>query len=218
MSTRLELIAKQIKSDEKVLDVGTDHALLPIHLYKNNITKNIVASDINTKPLEFALNNIKKEGLENKIHLILMNGLQDVDINTFDTIIIAGMGATTIGEIISKKEFKGRYIIHSTTHIPDVRRYIQQIGHTITNEWVNQEGKIYNIIIETRLGKMKLTDQEIYLGPCLINKPQESNSYYKFLLKTLEKNANDSGIKELKIEERKWLEKQLWNEKKLKKN
>lgn len=212
MSTRLELIAKQIKKDERVLDVGTDHALLPIFLIKNNITNKVSASDINDKPLEFALNNIKNEGLEGKIPLILTDGLDNINVDDFDVIVIAGMGATTIGEIITKREFAGRYLIHSTTHIPDVRRYIQEIGHTITNEWVDQEGRIYNILIETKPGKMKLTDKEFYLGPCLLGKKDETKSYYQFLLDTLDKNVKDSGIKDLKKQEREWLKEQLWNE------
>ncbi len=210
MSKRLELIAKQIKKDEKVLDVGTDHALLPIFLLKNNITSNVIASDINEQPLKAAKTNLKNEGLENKVELVLTNGLENINISDIDVIVIAGMGATTIGNIL--KPFNGRYIIHSTTHIRDVRKYIQDIGHVITNEWVDQEGKIYNIVIETKKGKMNLSEKELFLGPILMNKRQEAESYYAFLLRTLTKNVEDSGIEDLKIKERTWLKEQLWNE------
>ena len=210
MSTRLELIAKQIKKDEKVLDVGTDHGLLPIFLLKNNITNNIIASDINEIPLQAAANNLVKENLQGKVELKLTNGLEGIDLNKLDTIVIAGMGATTIGDIL--KPFTGRYIIHSTTHIPDVREYIQNIGHVITNEWVDQKGKIYNIVIETKEGKMNLTEKEFFLGPMLMKKKKEAESYYAFLLKTLNKNSEESGMQELKTKERGWLKEQLWNE------
>lgn len=212
MSARLELIAKQINKDEKVLDVGTDHGLLPILLIDNKITKNIIASDVNIGPLNAAKKNIEDKGYQNDVQLVLTSGLNNIDVKDMDVIVIAGMGATTIGNIISEKSFDGRYIIHSTTHITDVRKYIQEIGHTIINEWVDQEGKIYNIVIETKKGSMNLNEKEMYLGPILMKKRKESESYYAFLLRTLIKNSEKSGIKNLKIREREWLKEQLWNE------
>lgn len=43
---RIETLASLVDKDAYVLDIGTDHAYLPIYLYKNNITKSIVGSDI----------------------------------------------------------------------------------------------------------------------------------------------------------------------------
>ena len=38
VSKRLKFISSLINKDDKILDIGTDHALLPIYLVKNNIT------------------------------------------------------------------------------------------------------------------------------------------------------------------------------------
>lgn len=210
MSNRLNLIAKQINKNERVIDVGTDHCLLPIILLENNITENIIASDINKEPLEAGRNNLIAKGLEEKVDLVLTNGLEGIELDELDVIVIAGMGATTITNII--KPFNGRYIIHSTTHIPDVRKTIQSIGHVITNEWIDREGKIYNIIIETKPGHMSLTDEELFLGPELMKDRQGSEKYYAFLLKNLTKIAEESGMKNIKLNERNWLKEKLWNE------
>ena len=43
---RIKAIASLVDNDALVVDIGTDHAYLPIYLYENDITKNIVASDI----------------------------------------------------------------------------------------------------------------------------------------------------------------------------
>lgn len=210
MNKRLILIAKQIKNNENVVDVGTDHAQLPIFLIENNITKNIIATDINSSPLEIAKANLSSKGFENYVELKLTDGLNDIDLNNVDVIVIAGMGATTIKNII--KNFNGRYIIHSTTHIPMIRKSIQMINHIITNEWINKEGNIYNIVIETKPGKMNLSEKEIFLGPILMKKRNISEEYYAFLLRQLIKNADSSGDNNLKLKEREWLKKQLWNE------
>ena len=39
---RIETLASLVDKDAYVLDIGTDHAYLPIYLYKNNITLEIV--------------------------------------------------------------------------------------------------------------------------------------------------------------------------------
>ena len=60
ISKRLKTIASLVTPQKKVIDIGTDHAYLPIYLYLNNITKNITASDISPQVLEISLNNLQK--------------------------------------------------------------------------------------------------------------------------------------------------------------
>ncbi len=211
---RLKFIAKQINKDERVLDVGTDHGLLPIILVKDGITKNVVASDLNKEPLNAAIENIENDGLTSVIKTELMNGIEGIDENQYDTIIIAGMGGITISEIIKSKKHNGRFIIHSTTNLIEVREALQDIGFEITNEWVVFEGKIHNVIIEAKQGKMILDDKLKFMGPMLITKNDEQTlNYYEHLYNVYERNSKLSGDEELKINERRWLKEKLWNEK-----
>ncbi len=210
---RLKFIAEQIKKDERVLDVGTDHGLLPIILVKDGITSNIVASDLNQEPLNAAIENIENEGLTSVIETKLMNGIEGIEENQYDTIIIAGMGGTTISEIIRAKKHNGRFIIHSTTNLIEVRETLQEIGFKITNEWVVFEGKVHNVIIEACPGKMNLEDKQKFMGPSLINKTDDQAiKYYKHLYNVFERNSELSGDEKLKLNERKWLKEKLWNE------
>jgi len=64
---RLEVISSLIKKDEKILDVGTDHGLVPIFLLKNKITDKITASDINEGPLNSARKNLSKNNFLDKV-------------------------------------------------------------------------------------------------------------------------------------------------------
>ena len=57
LTKRMQAIAKLVNKDEKVIDIGTDHAYVPIYLYLNNITHNITATDISKKVLENTYNN-----------------------------------------------------------------------------------------------------------------------------------------------------------------
>ena len=92
---RIETLASLVDKDAYVLDIGTDHAYLPIYLYKNNITKSIVGSDISKNALEYAKTNLVKYGLENKIKLIVSDGFKNIN-ETFDIAIISGVGTETI--------------------------------------------------------------------------------------------------------------------------
>ncbi len=210
---RLKFIAEQVNKDERVLDVGTDHGLLPIMLVTEGITNNVVASDVNKEPLNAAIENIKENDLTDVIETKIMNGIEGIEENQFDTIIIAGMGGITISEIIKAKEFDGRFLIHSTTNLEEVRKTIQEIGFEITNEWVVFEGKVHNVIIEAKKGEMKLDEKSIFMGPKLILKDDEQViNYYNHLFNVFERNSELSKNPELKINERNWLKEKLWNE------
>ncbi|NQX83389.1 MAG: SAM-dependent methyltransferase [Mycoplasmataceae bacterium] len=210
---RLNFIANQVRKDEKVLDIGTDHAIVPILLLENGITKNILASDINTEPLTFAKDNLKSKKMDDKVKLLLMDGIKDIEPNEYDVIIIAGMGGQTISNILKQKKFNGRYILHPTTDIVTVRKTIQKLKMKITNEWVICEGKVYNVIIEAKKGNESLTEKELFLGPILM-KEKNTNKYYQYLLDIFERNVKLSRDSNLKLKERKWLKEKLeWSEK-----
>ncbi len=210
---RLSFILERINKDERVLDVGTDHALLPIMLVKQGITNNVVASDVNQEPLNIAIENINNESLEDLIETRLMNGIEGIKENEFDSIVIAGMGGLTISSIIKEKEFNGRYIIHSTTNLEELRLALQDIGYMINDEWVVFERKVHNVIIEAIPGDMNLSEKEIFMGPKLIDKnDDEVINYYQHLFDVFERNSKLSKNEELKINERNWLKEKLWNE------
>ncbi len=210
---RLKFIASLVKDQERVLDVGTDHALLPIKLIEDGVTSTVTASDVNEEPLKIAKENIINSNLQDKIQVKLMNGIEDIGEDDFDCIIIAGMGGNTISEIIKQKNFNGRYIIHSTTNLEELRKTIYEIGHSIKEEYVVFEGKIHNVIIETIKQKGEINEKEIFMGPSLIKKDDESiMNYYKFLLDIFEQNVILSKNENLKINERKWIKEKIWNE------
>ena len=64
LSARLRTALNYIKKGERVADIGTDHAYLPIHLLREGIASRVLAADINRGPLESAKNNLKKEELD----------------------------------------------------------------------------------------------------------------------------------------------------------
>lgn len=210
---RLKFIMKLINENDRVLDVGTDHALLPIMLVNENITRSVVAADLNPEPLNAAINNIKENNLEEIINTKLMNGIEGIEENEFDTIVIAGMGGITISEIIKAKKFNGKFILHATTNLEQLRHTINEIGYLIEDEFVVFEGKVHNVIIVAKPGNEDLNERDIFMGPKLITKNDESViNYYNHLFNVFERNSKLSKDDSLRKEERKWLKEKLWNE------
>ena len=100
LSKRLESIASYITDGMNLVDVGCDHALLDIFLVQTKKNIKVIASDINQNALDIAINNIKKNHLENKIKTCLSKGLENIDTTSLDTIIISGMGSHTMVGIL----------------------------------------------------------------------------------------------------------------------
>ena len=100
LDNRLKRITDFIPSDSYILDVGCDHALLDIYLALNRNNVKLIASDINENPLKIAKENIKKYNLEDEITLEKADGVSKIN-DEVDTVVIAGMGTSTINDIIN---------------------------------------------------------------------------------------------------------------------
>ena len=105
LSKRLNAVASLVELGSSVADVGTDHGYIPVYLVENKISPFVVAMDINEKPLASCKSLVKAAGFEDVISTRLSNGLEKLDRGECDTVIIAGMGAELIVDILSNCDF-----------------------------------------------------------------------------------------------------------------
>jgi len=180
LSIRLQAIADLVKKNTKIVDVGCDHGLLDIYLTKE---KNVccIASDNKQSCLDNAINNIKKYNLEDKIETVLSDGLENIDVNKLDTVVISGMGTSTILEIIKNKDIK-HMIIQSNNNLYELRKEITKLGFYIENEVVVLDYKYY-VIIEFKRGHKKYSNFELKYGPMLLKK--DNKEYFNYLYNKL---------------------------------
>ena len=75
LTDRLLKIAELCENSRSVIDVGCDHAKLPIYLIENGIIERAVATDIKEGPIKNARKNIEANGLSDRIKTNLSNGL-----------------------------------------------------------------------------------------------------------------------------------------------
>ena len=98
---RLMTCAQLVKGI-KAVDVGTDHGYLAVHLISQGICSEVIACDINEKPLNAALKTVEKAGLQENIKIVLSDGLDEIQSDGITDVIMAGMGGELIVRLIEK--------------------------------------------------------------------------------------------------------------------
>ncbi len=169
MNKRLLLIAENIENGKGLIDVGTDHGYLPIYMAQNGYTGTIYASDINSDPLNKAINNADAAGLKSRICFLLSDGLHDCPRDAVDTIVIAGMGGDMIVKILDEVEWvlspEYKLILQPMSKAEILRYWLVYNGFEISNEMlVDENNTLYQIIVARFGGITKLNDAELYMG------------------------------------------------------
>ena len=185
LSKRLKAVASLVKKGSSVADVGTDHGYIPVYLIENDIVSSAIAMDINEKPLASCQALVKSKGLENKIQTRLSNGLENLKRGECDTVIIAGMGAELIVDILSHCDFKNELhlILQPMTH-PEIAR--------IFNDFIVKDSKHFYSAFDAKYTGTKTpkTQKDYYFG----NISDFSHKEYFLHLLNYLKNKSKSGI------------------------
>ncbi len=175
LSRRLAAIAGMIPERSSVADIGTDHAYLPIYLAKRGTYNTIIATEVSAGPLARALSNVSEHKMENRVELRLGSGLEVLSKNEVDVIIMAGMGGTTITELLdenrgflSSLRFLVLQPMGDTAHL---RRWLDQNGFFPADEdLVYEEEKYYEIMAVKKGLDQRYREFRHLVGPCLIEK------------------------------------------------
>lgn len=168
ITKRLENIANLVEKGKSVIDIGTDHGLVPLYLAKNNISKDILATDISAKSLKKLEDKLDKN-LENIIKTEVCDGLDGIDIKENQIAIIAGMGAITIIDILSKDIDKVKnfdYVIcEGNIGNEKLRKFLNENNFIIDRDFLIKDGRKHYDIIRFKNGKdRRLSLGEIYFG------------------------------------------------------
>lgn len=172
LDARLLAAAKFVREGAYACDIGTDHAYLPVYLVLIGRASRALASDINKGPVMRAKESVAKYGVNDKIDVVLSDGLRGAEGYPVTDIIIAGMGGELIASILEDakwvKNEKYRLILQPMTHAEILRKYLADNGFSIIDEdMVKDTGnnKIYQIICAEFTGRTEdYTTDELYLG------------------------------------------------------
>lgn len=185
ISKRLLKIAEFVDKDKVVFDVGSDHALLPCFLIKNNITNKVYAGDNKIGPLNKAKANIINHQLVDKVIPVLSDGLE-MALDDVQIVTISGMGQAVALKILDKADLskydKVIMQVNRDSHL--LRKYISDYNYTILDEEIVYDGFYYEIIVFNTNYHQKYSAEEIRFGPFnLIKRTLDFKNYLRFNLK-----------------------------------
>ena len=214
ISKRLELVASFVPQGAVLLDVGSDHAYLPIELVERGQIEAAIAGEVVEGPYQSALKNVEAHGLEEKIQVRLANGLAAFEeVDQVSVITIAGMGGRLIATILQEGSEKlanvERLILQPNNREDDLRIWLQDHGFQIVAESILEEaGKFYEILV-VEAGEMYLSASDVRFGPFLskevspvfIKKWQKEATKLEFALNQIpEKNREERQVLAHKIQ------------------
>ena len=172
ISKRLELVASFVPQGAILLDVGSDHAYLPIELVERGQIEGAIAGEVVEGPYQSAVKNVEAHGLKEKIQVRLANGLAAFEeADQVSVITIAGMGGRLIARILEEGldtlANVERLILQPNNREDDLRIWLQENGFQIVAESILEEaGKFYEILV-VEAGEMKLSASDVRFGPFL---------------------------------------------------
>ncbi len=145
LTERLQLLADQIKQDETMADIGTDHGFLPIYLWESEISPKVIMADISPGSLQKARANCFELYPDEKFDLRLGNGIQILENGEVDAVVIAGMGGKLMTEILGEdmektKSFK-KLILQPRNGQAKLRSWLIENGFSIIKESLVRENK-----------------------------------------------------------------------------
>lgn len=164
LDKRLGRILSEIKPCNTLADIGSDHGKIAIAARQANLAKRIIASDISAESIrkcEIAIERLGIDGIQTRVG----DGIEILDESEYDTVVIAGMGAHEIINILKKRKTNfSRYILLPHRNAEKLREYLaeESIAPYI-DEKVYCEGKFYDLIV-AKAGKYMPDEVTVLYG------------------------------------------------------
>ena len=167
LTDRLLKIADLVTKGKKIADIGTDHGYIPVYLLNKGHVDFAILADVNKGPLENARSEVRHNNLNDKVDLRLGSGIEVLNENEVDEVIIAGMGGILISELLEAKKSVAhnldKLILQPMQAQDELRKYLLNNGYEILDEvLVKEDFRIYEIIVAKYTGKNTNVEDEIY--------------------------------------------------------
>ena len=144
LSPRLAAVAEMVPKHSAVVDVGTDHALLPIALVGSGRCVSAIGIDVSEGAIAGARANRLRHGVQ--VELRVADG-PDVDPGEASVLVMAGLGGSTICGLL-RAGFE-RVIVQPNTDAEDVRRRLAELGYVVERERLVADGDRFYVVISS---------------------------------------------------------------------
>ncbi len=173
IGARLEGVGQLVPQGCRLADIGTDHALLPVWLLERRQIRAAVASDIADGTCQAAAATVARFFMQGQITVRLGAGLSILQPCEADCIVIAGMGAASIMQILAEEpaiaHSAARLVLQPMRGAARLRRWLQDNGWQLVREELAAEnGHLYEIMAAEPGRGRAYTNVEYEVGPLLL--------------------------------------------------
>lgn len=172
LSQRLLAVANYVPAGSRLLDVGSDHAYLPLYLLEQGQISHAIAGEVVVGPYQAALKNAQNSPFAAQLEVRLADGLAAFEpSDQIDCITICGMGGRLIADILDNGRAKlssvTRLVLQPNNREDELRQWLTQAGFEILAEEILEENdKIYEILVVEH-GQQELNDKDLRFGSYL---------------------------------------------------
>lgn len=161
ISKRLLCCAALVPEDSRLADIGTDHGYLGIYLLLAGKVRHVIAADLRPQPLARAKQNARKYAVEDRMEFCLSDGLANIDPDSCDAIICAGMGGDLIIRLLTEcawlRDARYTLILQPQSSGQAVRRYLAENGFAVDRETLVQDAGFLYTVLRARFDGQRRT-------------------------------------------------------------
>lgn len=166
LSQRLQTVARMVRGN-RLADIGSDHALLPVYLVSQGKVAFAIAGELNEGPLLAAQKQVDKAGLSDKIDVRQGDGLAVIAPGEVDCVTICGMGGSLIVRILEegKQRLKGvkQLILQPNVGEMQVRKWLVDYDWYLEEEAiVYEDGQIYEMMHASKVDHAYSLNEALY--------------------------------------------------------
>ncbi|MFY9130573.1 MAG: class I SAM-dependent methyltransferase [Saccharofermentanales bacterium] len=178
----MTLITACIPPCRRLIDVGSDHATVPISILNRGICEQVLITDVHRGPIEVARRRVEEAGLSDVCRFVLTDGLDDVAPEEGDVLLISGLGGENIAGILERGYHKlsrfYRLIFQPQTRDYLLRNAIDRLSLTFLDERVAVENRrpYLVMICDSSIGEpgMQLSPLQMEFGPKILERVEET--------------------------------------------
>ena len=150
LGPRLSAAAELARGARSIIDVGSDHARLPVWLLSRGLINRAYAADISPCSVEKAERAARKYELSDRLFAVLSDGLSEFRAEDADTIILAGLGGDVIASILKGAPWvaDGRHtlIVQCMSSLDVLNSFLADSGYRCLDQRVVcDSGRIYAV-------------------------------------------------------------------------
>lgn len=173
LTERLRQIASLVPRGAVVADIGTDHALLPVYLVREDVCPKVIATEVKEGPLRLAGANLASFSRRDRIELRRGDGLTVLWPGEADAVVLAGMGGATMRAILAGVPAVlaagPLLILQPMNGVRALRTWLYEQGwHLVTEKLVAERGRFYVIMAAARGREPTPDPLAMAVGPRLI--------------------------------------------------